>query len=208
MSMNVRGELTLKQMMQRFSTEEAAREYFEFLRWPDGPYCAHCGNADQSRIYRVTPNPGKKIRPGLYKCAECKRGFTVTINTIMKDTHIPLNKWLIAFYMVCASRTRVSALRLQRQLELGSYKSALSLHHRIRYALKDAETSDRERLSSTVETFGRQPGAVQLVRPHRASKEDRQDAEIAQRRLVEVALKPDEVMRGKALEERLERWQA
>ncbi|HRX34845.1 MAG TPA: transposase, partial [Aestuariivirga sp.] len=66
---NPKGDLTLIQIAQRFSTEEAAREYFEKLRWPNGPVCAHCGNADQERIYRVTPNPEKKIRAGLYKCA-------------------------------------------------------------------------------------------------------------------------------------------
>ena len=104
------NELTLAEMTRRFSTEELAREYFERLRWPDSPTCPHCGNGDASRIYKVTPNPVKKIRNGLYKCAECKEGFTVTIHTVMEDSHIPLNKWLIAFYMMCASKTQVSAL--------------------------------------------------------------------------------------------------
>jgi hypothetical protein len=78
----------------------------------------------------------------MYKCAECEELFTVTIGTVMEDTHIPLNKWLIAFYMMCASKTQISALQLQRQLELGSYRTAWFLCHRLRYALKDAEPSD------------------------------------------------------------------
>lgn len=120
---NPQGDLTLIQIAQRFSTEEAARDYFEKLRWPDGPVCAHCGNADQERVYKVTPNPAKKIRAGLYKCAECLQSFTVTVGTVCEDSHIPLNKWLIGFYMMCASKTQVSALQLQRQLEIGSYRS-------------------------------------------------------------------------------------
>lgn len=60
---NLTGELTLIEIAKRFSTEEAAREYFEKLRWPNGPICAHCGNADQDRIYKVTPNPAKKFAP-------------------------------------------------------------------------------------------------------------------------------------------------
>jgi hypothetical protein len=102
----------------------------------------------------VTANPGKKIRAGLYKCAECQEGFTVTINTVMEDSHLPLNKWLIAFYMMCASKTQVSALQLQRQLEIGSYRSAWFLCHRIRFALKEVvpgANGGGEKLSGTVE---------------------------------------------------------
>ena len=60
MSKHLGDELTLIEMMQRFSTEELAREYFERLRWPDGPVCAHCGNSDRARIYKVTPNPAEE----------------------------------------------------------------------------------------------------------------------------------------------------
>lgn len=143
------GELTLMQIMARFSTEEAARSYFESMRWPNGPVCPHCGNCDKDRVYKVTENAKAKVRPGLYKCAECKEGFTVTIGTVMEDSHIPLNKWLIAFYIMCASKTQVSALQLQRQLELGSYRSAWFLCHRIRFSLLDSNPADL--LKGTVE---------------------------------------------------------
>lgn len=135
--------------MKRFSTDEAAREYFECLRWPDGPICPHCGNANRERIYKVTPNPEKKIRPGLYKCAECLNQFTVTVGTVCEDSKIPIRKWIIAFYMMCASKTQISALQIQRHLELGSYRTAWFMCHRIRFALKDAESGDK--LSGTVE---------------------------------------------------------
>jgi transposase-like protein len=124
--------------MKRFSTEEAAIQYFEQIRWPDGPCCPHCGNADGKRIYKLTANSKKKIRLGLYKCAECRDTFTVRVGTVMEDSHVPLHKWLIGFYMMCASKTRVSALQLQRQLEIGSYNTALFLCHRIRFALMDS----------------------------------------------------------------------
>lgn len=146
---NPKGDLTLMQIAQRFSTEDAAREYFEKLRWPNGAVCPHCGNAKQDRVYKVTPNPEKKIRAGLYKCAECLQGFTVTVGTVCEDSHIPLNKWLIGFYMMCASKTQVSALQLQRQLEIGSYRSAWFLCHRIRFALQDIMPTDK--LDGTVE---------------------------------------------------------
>lgn len=142
-------DLTLLEITRRYSTEEAARDYFEAMRWPNGPACPHCGNVEAGRVYKVTANKGKKIREGLYKCAECEQTFTVTVGTVMEDTHLPLNKWLIAFYMMCASKTQVSALQLQRQLEIGSYRSAWFLCHRIRYALKDGDP--RDLLRGTVE---------------------------------------------------------
>ena len=128
-------DLTLLEIMRRFSTEEAARAYFERIRWPNGPVCPHCGSSEH--IYARTPNKEARIREGLYKCGECSDTFSVTVGTVMELSKIPLNKWLIAFYMMCASKTQISALQLQRQLELGSYRTALFLCHRIRYALKD-----------------------------------------------------------------------
>ena len=147
-----RGEndtLTLVSICQRFSTEEAARSYMESVRWPHGPTCPHCGNADATRISKIPVNLEAKVRAGLYRCAECVQQFTVTVGTVCEDSHIPLNKWLIAFYMMCASKTQVSALQLQRQLELGSYRSALFMCHRIRYALKDSFPETK--LDGTVE---------------------------------------------------------
>ena len=130
-------DLTLLSVMARFSTEESAMRYFESIRWPEGRYCPHCGNADEKRIYPLTANKAKKIRLRLYKCAECHDAFTVRVGTVMEDSHVPLHKWLIGFYMMCASKTQISALQLQRQLEIGSYNTALFLCHRIRFALMD-----------------------------------------------------------------------
>ncbi|KKN79962.1 hypothetical protein LCGC14_0334700 [marine sediment metagenome] len=133
-------DLTLMSLMQRYSTEEAARECFEQIRWPDGPYCPHCGNCEQDRIYKLTANRAKKARPGLYKCGYCRKSFTVTVNTVMERSKIPLRKWLWAWYIMCASKTQVSALQLQRQLEIGSYRSAWFMCHRIRFGMKDFGT--------------------------------------------------------------------
>lgn len=139
-------QLTILTMMQRYSTEEAAREYFENIRWPDGPECPFCGS---NKVYSLTASKSKRVREGLYKCGDCKKTFTVTVGTVMEGTHLPLNKWLLAFYMMCASKTQVSALQLQRQLEIGTYVSAHFMCHRIRYALSDIHPAYK--LSGTVE---------------------------------------------------------
>jgi len=96
-----------------------------------------------------TANPDKKIRAGLRFCSNCKSQFTVTVGTVFEDSKIPLRKWLIALYMLCSSKKGISSLQLQRILELGSYRTALFMAHRIRHALKDESFS--EKLDGTVE---------------------------------------------------------
>ncbi len=121
-------------------TEEEAREYMEKTLWPNGPVCPHCGHQGAWTLN------GKTNRDGLYKCKACKEPFTVTIGTIMEDSHLPIRKWLMAFSLMCASKKGISALQLQRQLGLGSYQTAWHLCHRIRLAMNEVRV-----LSGTVE---------------------------------------------------------
>lgn len=143
------ADLTLDEINQRFSTDEDARAYWESIHWPNGPACPHCKNAEAKLIYSITPNKSKKIRDGLRHCAKCSKQFTATVGTIFEDSHIPLRKWLIAWYLVCSSKKGISSLQLQRNLGLGSYRTALFMTHRIRHALR--ETSYPEKLDGTVE---------------------------------------------------------
>lgn len=117
-------------------TEETARQYLESLLWPDGAVCPHCKGKNATRIQ------GESARPGLLMCNGCRRQFTVTVGTIFEDSHIPLRSWVMAFQMMCASKKGVSAKQLQRQLGLGSYKSAWFMCHRIRYAIKRGPLAD------------------------------------------------------------------
>jgi transposase-like protein len=132
-------DLTLDQIQSRFSTDETARQYLEQIRWPDGVVCPHCKNANQKRIWEIKANEASKIRAGLYQCAECKKQFTCTVGTIFEDSHIPLRKWLVAWYLLCSSKKGISSLQIQRMLGLGSYRTALFMMHRIRYALAHPE---------------------------------------------------------------------
>jgi len=142
-------ELTLDEINRRFSNDDIARAYWESIHWPNGAACPHCKNNDQDKIWKIKANPEKKIRAGLHRCAACDKEFTSTVGTIFEDSHIPLRKWLIAWYMICSSKKGISSLQLQRNLDLGSYRTALFMTHRIRHALK--EPSFKDKLSGTVE---------------------------------------------------------
>jgi transposase-like protein len=131
--------LTLAVIAQRFSDEDKARDYFERLRWPEGPACPHCGSAE---VYRLTAKaesvkPGRK---GLLKCKYCRKQFTVTVGTIFEASHIPLNKWLMAIYLLCTSKKGMSAHQMHRMLRI-TYKSAWFMCHRIRYAMEQGPNS-------------------------------------------------------------------
>ena len=142
-------DLTLIQLFDRFGTDEQARTHLESVLWKNGITCPHCQCNDQTMIAERTANPDKKIRAGLRFCSNCKSQFTVTVGTVFEDSKIPLRKWLIAWYLICSSKKGISSLQLQRLLELGSYRTALFMAHRVRHAL--TETGLSEKLAGTVE---------------------------------------------------------
>ncbi len=125
--------MTMNLTDPRFQNPDKAREWFEAQRWPDGPYCPHCGNADQDKIRKLE---GKAHRPGLYQCAECRQQFTVTVGTVYERSKIPLNKWLMAMHLLGAGKKGTSAHQLHRTLGI-TYQSAWFMAHRIRKAMED-----------------------------------------------------------------------
>jgi transposase-like protein len=134
------NELNLVNLAQHFSDEDKAREFVEKLRWPDGPVCPHCGvinNAYRLEPKRESKRPGRR---GLWKCGGCREQFTVTVGTIFEDSHIPLNKWLLAYHLLCASKKGMSAHQLHRMLKV-TYRSAWFMAHRIRYTMSQEPLS-------------------------------------------------------------------
>ncbi len=110
-------------------TEEEARDYVESILWPDGPVCPHCGSDKSWEVKSAA------ARSGVYLCGECRKQYTVTVGTVMHGSHISLRQWVMAFHLMTSSKKGVSALQLQRNLGLGSYKSAWHLAHRIRLSM-------------------------------------------------------------------------
>jgi len=119
-----------------FTDVDAARAHLEAQRWPNGPICPHCGNSDQTRI---TAMKGKAHRPGLYNCMECREQFTVTVGTVFERSKVPLNKWLLATFLMSSSKKGMSAHQLHRMLGV-TYKTAWFMAHRIREAMRDDDS--------------------------------------------------------------------
>jgi transposase-like protein len=126
-------DLNLADLAAHFSDPTAAAEFLESIRWPNGAVCPHC---DSDRPpYRLN---SKATRRRLWKCPACRKQFTVTVGTIFESSHIPLNKWLLAFYLLCSSKKGMSAHQLHRSLGV-TYKTAWFMFHRIRHAMADPD---------------------------------------------------------------------
>ena len=116
-----------------FADVEAAREYLEAQRWPNGAICPHCGGTDKN-----TKLEGKAHRPGLYQCGDCREQFTVTVGTVFERSKVPLNKWLLATHLMASSKKGMSAHQLHRSIGV-TYKTAWFMFHRIREAMRNDE---------------------------------------------------------------------
>jgi transposase-like protein len=114
-----------------FHDDEVAREHLEAIRWPNGPFCPHCGVLDG-----ITRLQGESHRSGLHQCNACRGHFTVTNGTVMERSHIPLAKWVLGFHLMAASKKGVSAHQLHRMLNV-TYKTAWFMAHRIREAMRE-----------------------------------------------------------------------
>lgn len=114
-----------------FHDEAAAYAELERTLWPSGPVCPRCQG--QARITSV-----KGGRIGLYRCGPCKRQFTVKVGTVFESSHVPLNQWLQAVYLMCSSKKGISSHQLMRILGC-QYKTAWFMTHRIREAMKEGD---------------------------------------------------------------------
>lgn len=97
--------------------------------------CPKCGVEGESR--RMKAKTGERNARFLWRCGACKQQFTVRVGTIMEDSPIPMHIWCLAFFRAASSKKGISALQIQRETGL-TYKSALFLMHRIRWAMKPA----------------------------------------------------------------------
>ena len=145
-----------------FTDKDAAREYLEHQRWPEGAYCAHCGGTEKVRKLE-----GKSHRPGLYQCGDCRQQFTVTVGTVFERSKVPLNKWLLATFMMAQSKKGMSAHQLHRSIGV-TYKTAWFMFHRIREAMRSGDLSPMGGGGGAVESdetfIGKDPENRQDVR--------------------------------------------
>lgn len=139
----------------RFQNEDAAREYLEGIHWPEGPLCPHCGSDNAKRLppqrgRKTKANPEGTVRRGVVQCNDCRQQYTVTVGTVFERSKVPLNKWLLANHLLCASKKGISGHQMARMLGV-TYKTAWFMMHRIREAMKETDNGPLGGYGKTIE---------------------------------------------------------
>src|SRR5277367_4092513 len=128
------------------SNELAAVEFLEKQRWGNTPACMKCGSVE---VYKMKDaKTGERNKRFLWRCRDCKEQYTVRIGTVYEESRLPMRHWAYAFWRACTSKKGVSALEIKRHCQI-SYKSALFLMNRIRFAM--APSGDQPKLTGIVE---------------------------------------------------------
>ena len=124
-SKSIKKAMSYAQFLKRFPNEKACAEYLYSVKWPNGFVCPVCGHR---HYYALN-------RPGRYQCAKCRHQTSLTANTVMHQTHLPLTKWFWAIYLVACDKRGISALTLAGRISV-SYETAWYLLRRIRKAME------------------------------------------------------------------------
>ena len=144
--------ISLREIHQRFDTQEACLELLVSLRWPNGVECPRCGNRRVIRIKHrawnwVCKSGAQSLDKSTGKVSECpkKTGyrFSALVGTVFENTNYPLPLWFEVVYLICQSKKGMSALQVQRMLKENgrptAYKTAFYMCHRIRAMLGNDE---------------------------------------------------------------------
>lgn len=128
-------ELNLFTLAETFADEDKARQLIESRLWPNGPICPFCGH---TKVYEMRSKEGAKnpMPAGTYKCAACRKRFTVRVGTIFEESPLPLRKWLMAMHLMTSCKKGISSHQLSRELKV-TIKTAWFLSHRIREAMTE-----------------------------------------------------------------------
>lgn len=118
---------TLADLLDAFKDEQTCINYLVEMRWQGNPKCpyAECGH---DKVYPF--KSGKQ-----FKCAKCRKIFSVRVGTIFEESKIPLRKWFLAIYLITSHKKGISSLQLAKDVGVGQ-KCAWFMLHRIRHCFK------------------------------------------------------------------------
>ncbi len=194
--------MNLRKLRERFPDEATCRKFIEGIIWRDGRVCPNC------QCKTTWPLNGKSSRPSLYECAECKRQFTVTTQTPMHSTKLPLWLWIQAMYLISYSSKGFSSVVLGRLIGI-SQKSAWKVGHAIR-ALMTSDSTRFQKLGGIVEIdekyLGGKPRYQEGTIHKRGKGTDKQAILIAAERGGEVRTDLISSDKRAELEPVIERW--
>ena len=116
---------SLFDLMEKLPTDQAVAKHILAKRWANGEFCAYCGH---EKVYH--------FKDGLtFKCADCRKRFSVRVGTVMHDSKISLRKWAMGIYLLTQHSKGISSVQLAEDIGI-TQKSAWHMMHRVREAMK------------------------------------------------------------------------
>ena len=97
---------TLTEAIRYFADADVSLAFVVQLRWPSGVTCPHC----------KAEKPSFLTTRRIWKCLACRKQFSVKVGTIFEDSHIPLDKWLAAIWMIANCKNGVSSYEIGREI--------------------------------------------------------------------------------------------
>jgi len=133
--------ISVLKLADQLRTEADAYHYLEQLRWGDRPVCPHCGSVRKPYFLKPDNGESRKTRTGshsqrrVWKCADCRKQFSVLTGTIFHGTKIPVRTWIFVIFEAASSKNGISAREIERKYDL-TPRTAWYMMHRIREAMK------------------------------------------------------------------------
>ena len=120
--------MNIIEIFETFPDQESCINFLEKIRWTDNATCPYC------RSTRVTAMP-KELR---HHCNTCMTSFSVTVGTIFHRTHLPLQKWFLAVYLMLSAKKGIPARQLARDLNVNK-NTAWRIAMKVRDAMDESE---------------------------------------------------------------------
>jgi transposase-like protein len=122
----MKATLDVFDFFKRFPDEKSCEDFIIKARWPRGIYCPHCGNY---KIYRLENQKR-------FKCSSCRKQFSVRTNSVLAESKVTLQQWIMATWLLTTHRKGFSSIQLAHTLGV-TQKTAWFLAHRIRETFKE-----------------------------------------------------------------------
>lgn len=159
--------ISANELLKRFPDAESARKYLEVKRWPKGAACPHCGCVERIQTRKLV---------GYYRCPNCTKDFTVRTGTIFERSHVPLDTWIYAMYLMATASKGISSIQLSKELGV-TQKTAWFMLQRLRKVCgndKDDDDSNGflQGIVEADETYLGSMGAKRIVMPDAVKGKD------------------------------------
>lgn len=99
-------------------SEEDCKNHLIETRWGGSPKCIYCKH---EKVYYITTRK-------FYKCAGCKKQFSIKKGTIFEHSNVKLRKWFAAIFLFTTEKKGITSIQLASHINVEQKTAWLMLH--------------------------------------------------------------------------------